>query len=79
MSEDELAWEKRFSKSYERKISVETPEEQLIQRKLSEQRIPRLKDSNIDKNDNYFTFGKISLDEEEVLRVRNGGNKSNYG
>ena len=83
MSEDELAWEKRFSKPYERKISVEEePEEEIIQRKVSDQRIPRLSDGNVDENENYFNFGKISLNDNEVRRVRehkpNIGNKTNY-
>ncbi|XP_028404528.1 uncharacterized protein LOC114527115 isoform X2 [Dendronephthya gigantea] len=63
MSEDELAWEKRFSKTYERKISVEEPK----QRKISDQRIPRLND--VDEK-NHVNFGTISLDEDEVRRVR---------
>ena len=82
MSEDELAWEKRFTKTYEREISDEEPEEEIIQRKVSDQRIPRLSDGNIDENENYFNLGKISLDDEEVQRVRenksNTGNKTNY-
>ena len=83
MSEDELAWEKRFSKTYERKISVEEePEEEMKQRKVSDQRTPRLSDDNVDVNESYFNFGKISLDDDEVRRVRenktNIGNKTNY-
>ena len=82
MSEGELAWEKRFTKTYEREISDEEPEEEIIQRKVSDQRIPRLSDGNIDENENYFNLGKISLDDEEVQRVRenksNTGNKTNY-
>jgi hypothetical protein len=81
MSEDELAWEKRFNKTYERKISVEEPKEEIKQRKVSDQKIPRLSDGNVE-NENYFNFGKISLDEDEVRRVRenktNIGNKTNY-
>ncbi|CAB4016234.1 Hypothetical predicted protein, partial [Paramuricea clavata] len=81
MSEDELAWEKRFNKTYERKISVEEPEEEIKQRKVSDQKIPRLSDGNVE-NENYFNFGKISLDEDEVRHVRenktNIGNKTNY-
>lgn len=78
MSEDELAWEKRFSKSYERKISVEMPEQQVTKRKESDHRTPRLGNGNADENDNYISFGKISLDEDEVRRVRDIGHKSNY-
>ena len=83
MSEDELAWEKRFSKTYERKISVEEePEEEMKQQKVSDQRTPRLSDDNVDVNESYFNFGKISLDDDEVRRVRenktNIGNKTNY-
>jgi hypothetical protein len=76
MSEDELAWEKRFSKTYERKISAE-PEEEITQRKVSDQRTPRLSDGNVDENENYFNLGKISLDDDEVRRVRE--NKANVG
>jgi hypothetical protein len=77
MSEDELAWEKRFSKTYERKISAEEPEEEITQRKVSDQRTPRLSDGNVDENENYFNVGKISLDDDEVRRVRE--NKANIG
>ena len=76
MSEDELAWEKRYSKTYEIEIPADDPEKETVtQRKVSDQRLPRLDDDNLDENHNYFNFGKISLDEEEVRRVR--GNKSN--
>lgn len=77
MSEDELAWEKRYSKPYEREISIEDTKKEIIQRKVSEQRLPRLDDGNLDENHNYFNFGKISLDEDEVRRVRE--NKTNIG
>ena len=75
MSEDELAWEKRFSKTYEREISVEEPKQQ----KVSDQRVPRLNDVD----ENHVNFGIISLDEEEVRRVREHktdvGTRKNYG
>ena len=77
MSEDELAWEKRYSKTYERDISTEDTKNEIIQRKVSDQRQPRLDDGSLDENQNYFNFGKISLDEDEVRRVR--GNKTNIG
>lgn len=71
MSEDELAWEKRFSKTYDQKISIEEPAEEVNQRKLSDQRVPRLSiDGIVDENENYFDVGKISLDKDEVSRVR---------
>ena len=83
MTEDELAWEKRFNKTYEMKMSVEEPEEVIVQRKVSDQRTPRLSEGDLDDNQNYFNFGKISLDENEVLRVRtinsNIGKNADYG
>jgi hypothetical protein len=44
---------------------------------VSDQRTPRLSDGNVDENENYFNVGKISLDDDEVRRVRE--NKANIG
>ena len=69
MSQDELAWENRYSKSYEKNSSEDSDDDDEIQRTDFENKSPRL----TDENENHLDLGKIVLDEEDVRRVRNGG------
>lgn len=67
MSEDELAWEKRFVKVESEEI---LHEKQVIQNDKFAQKTFRTNNKTIDEIENYFTFDKIALNEEEVQKVR---------
>lgn len=75
MSKEELAWEKRYSKSYETNSFEESDEEQGTQNKASEPTTPRLVDDDVNENENQLNLGKIVLDEDEMRRVRERGNQ----
>ena len=80
MSEQEIAWEKRFSKPYERVSTSESEDdEDMMNGGLRDQKTEQKSSTStkkiaepprLDENSNFVSIGKISLSEKEVERVR---------